>query len=175
MLAEDMCTTCGNKLSHWYHYYSDIYGAFLFHRCPKISLLSSQKQPKLATGCWYYTKFIIWFILIPILTLVAIVRSLFKIFQTFMFQPVHFEYSNMDRDRKCRCRIPVYFLYFILSLILVVLEVAIPLVLTPICLPVAYYIHVYGMVMHRRNNKVIRRFIKSNIFSSENSKELSSQ
>jgi hypothetical protein len=91
-----------------------------------------------------------------------------------MFQPVHFEYSNMDRDRKCRCRIPVYFLYFILSLILVVLEVAIPLVLTPICLPVAYYIHVYGMVMHRRKNKVIRRFIKSNIFSSENSKELSS-
>jgi hypothetical protein len=69
-----------------------------------------------------------------------------------MFSPVHFEYSNMDRDRKCRCRIPVYFLYFILSLILVFLEVAIPLLLTPICLPVAYFIHVYGMVMHRRNN-----------------------
>jgi hypothetical protein len=160
MLSDDMCSTCGNKLSHWYHYYSDIYGSFLFHRCPKISLLSSQKTPKLAGGCWYYTKFILWFILIPILTLIAIVRSLFKVFQTFMFQPVHFEFSNMNRDQKCRWRIPIYLLYFLLSIVLVILEIIIPIIVTPFCLPVAYFIHIYSLVMHRRNNKNIRIYLK---------------
>jgi len=69
----------------------------LFHRCPKISLEASQRQPKLATGCWYYIKFLLWFVLIPVLTLIALIRTLYKVFKTFFFQPLHFEYKNMDR------------------------------------------------------------------------------
>ncbi len=157
---EDICTTCGLKLKHWYHYYSDIYGSFLFHRCPKITLDVSQRQPKLATGCWYYTKFVLWFILIPFLTVAALVRALYKVFAIFCFQPVHFEYKNMDRRQQCRWRVPIYFLYVLLALLLVALELVVPFLITIFILPVSYFVHIYGFVRHRKHNANVRRYMQ---------------
>ena len=79
-----------------------------------------------------------------------------------MFQPLNFQFTNMNRDQKCRWRIPIYFLYFLLSILLILLELGIPIILAVICLPIAYFIHVYSFVMHQRNNKAIRFYLKTN-------------
>ena len=144
---DEICVTCGLKLSHWYHYYSDIYGPFLFHRCPK----SAQSRAKLTKGCFYYFKFIIWFALLPLLTFFALICMVFGGFKTFVFQPIHFEFSNMNRNQRCKWKCPVYILYVILSLVLLLLELLLPLLATPICIIIGYFIHIYGFVMHRRH------------------------
>jgi len=156
---EDICVTCGLKLSHWYHYYSDIYGPFLFHRCPKITAIAGQTHPKakLTQGCWYYFKFVLWFLLIPILTLLAVITMVFNVFSTFVFQPIHFQYRNMDRNKKCRCCFPVYSFYFFLGLVLLALELVIPILATPICILLGYFVHVYGFLRHRTHRMKLKR------------------
>ncbi len=132
------------KLSHWYHYYSDVYGPFLFHRCPKVSTENTNKTG----GCWYYFKFILWFILIPLLTLITVIVFIFQVFTTFLFQPLHFEYANMNRAQKFKWRCPIFTTYILLSLILFICEVIVPILATLFCIPFGYFIHIYGFVRH---------------------------
>ncbi len=153
---DDFCVTCGLRLTHWYHYYSDIYGPFLFHRCPK----SAQSKAKLTQGCFYYFKFIVWFILIPLLTFLALITMVFGGFCTFVFQPIHFEFKNMDRNKRCRWKIPVYLLYVILSAVLVFLVLLLPILATPVCILIGYFIHIYGFIMHRRHRNNFKRSSK---------------
>lgn len=159
MSTEDTCGTCGLRYSHWYHYYSDIYGAFLFHRCPKLTPLNNTISKPKTGGCWYFFKFVLWFLLIPLLTFIVVVISIFNVFKTFMFTPLHFEYSNMNRQQLCRYRLPVILLYAILGFVLFLCELILPLLVTPLCIPLMYFVHVYGFVAQGRFRRAVRRLL----------------
>lgn len=62
---------------------------------PPLSLLHKKKK---TSECDYYSKFVLWFLVIPLLALFTAIRSIYGGFKAFAFQPLHFEYSNMDRN-----------------------------------------------------------------------------
>ena len=49
----------------------------------------------------------------------------------------------------------IYLLYVLLSIILVLLEILLPLFITPVAIPFGYFIHIYGFVMHGKFKKVV--------------------
>jgi len=62
----------------------------------------------------------------------------------------------MDRNKRCRYCLPVYSLYLILGLVLLLLEVFIPILATPICLILGYFVHVYGFLKHRTHRMKLK-------------------
>jgi hypothetical protein len=51
-------------------------------------------------------------------------------------------------------------LYFLLSLILLSLELVVPLLITIFILPISYFVHVYGFVRHRKHNTNVRSYLQ---------------
>lgn len=141
--AATSCQTCGLRFRHWYHYYSDMYGPLLSHSCPK----RSSQEPKPTGGCWYHFKFFLWLILMPVLTILAVMSSIYGAFKTFIYQPIHFEFSNMNRKQQFKWKCPIYTLYVLVSIVLVLCEVVLPILATPVCIPGGYFIHIYGYVV----------------------------
>lgn len=45
----------------------------------------------------------------------------------------------------------------ILALVLVLLEIVLPLIATPILIPLGYFVHVYGFVKHRAYSKTLNQ------------------
>lgn len=133
--VEDRCEICGLDIDHWFHYYGDEgFQIFLFQNC--------KNRPKV--NFCFYSKFFLWFLLMPFLAVLNIIYVVFKSFQVFLYDSISFNLYNNDTCKKALCCLPKSILYGVVTVLFILCELIFPVLFLPFYLPVLYFIHCYA-------------------------------